>query len=77
MAQTEKTIELVDRIQGLDQAAEAQYRQQPQQATIPANIVTGIAQGCARPCRRPRPGRCGGEPVILARRHVLDLFLHL
>ena len=42
MAQTEKTIELVDRLQGLDQAAEARRRQQLQQA---ANIVTGIAQG--------------------------------
>ena len=45
MAQTEKTIELVYRIQGLDQAAEARRRQQLQQATNPANIVTGIAQG--------------------------------
>ena len=45
MAQTEKTIELVYRIHGLDQAAEAQRRQQLQQATNPANIVTGIAQG--------------------------------
>lgn len=45
MAQTEKTIELVYRIQGLDQAAEAQRRQQLEQATNPANIVTGITQG--------------------------------
>ena len=45
MAQTEKTIELVYRIHGLDQAAEAQRRQQLEQATNPANIVTGIAQG--------------------------------
>jgi hypothetical protein len=45
MAQTEKTIELVDRIQGLDQAAEAQRRQQLEQATNPASIVTGIAKG--------------------------------
>ena len=45
MAQTETTIERVYRIQGVDQAAEAQRRQQPQQATNPANIVTGIAKG--------------------------------
>src|SRR6185436_10861861 len=45
MAQTERTIELVYRIQSLDQAAEAQRRQQLEQATNPANIVTGIAQG--------------------------------
>ena len=47
MAQPETTIELVYRIQGLDQAAaaEARRRQQLQQATNPANIVTGIAQG--------------------------------
>jgi hypothetical protein len=45
MAQTEKTIELVDRIHGLDQAAEAQRRQHLEQATNPANIVTGIVQG--------------------------------
>ena len=45
MAQAEKTIELVDRIQGLDQAAEAQRRRQLEQATNPASIVTGIAKG--------------------------------
>ena len=45
MAQTGKTIELVYRIHGIDQAAEARRRQQLQQATNPANIVTGIAQG--------------------------------
>lgn len=45
MAQTEKTIELAYRIHGLDQAAEAQRRQQLRQATNPANIVTGIAKG--------------------------------
>ena len=45
MAQPETTIELVYRIHGLDQAAEAQRRQQLQQATNPASIVTGIAQG--------------------------------
>ena len=45
MAQTEKAIELVYRIQGLDQAAEAQRRQQLEQAANPANIVTGIAKG--------------------------------
>ena len=45
MAQTEKGIELVYRIQGLDQAAEAQRRQQLEQAANPANIVTGIAKG--------------------------------
>ena len=44
MAQTEKGIELVYRIQGLDQAAEAHRRQQLQEATNPANIVTGIAK---------------------------------
>ena len=45
MAQTEKTIELIYRIHGLDQAAEARRRQQFQQVTNPASIVTGIAQG--------------------------------
>ena len=45
MAQTGKTIELVYRIHGIDQAAEAQRRQQLQQVTNPVNIVTGIAQG--------------------------------
>ena len=44
MAQPEKTIELVYRIQGLDQATEAQHRQQLEQASNPASIVTGIAQ---------------------------------
>jgi hypothetical protein len=45
MAQTERTIELVYRIQGLDQPAEAQRRHQLEQATNPANIVTGTAKG--------------------------------
>jgi len=45
MVQTKKTIELVYRIQGLDQAAEARRRQQLEQATNPASIVTGIAKG--------------------------------
>ena len=45
MAQTEKGIEMVYRIQGLDQAAEAQRRQQLEQAANPANVVTGIAKG--------------------------------
>ena len=47
MAQVEKNIDLVYRLQGLDAMAEASRRQQLQQALNPVGAVTGIAKGAA------------------------------
>lgn len=47
MAQTEKNIELLYRLQGLDLAAEEKRRQQLQQALNPVNAAIGIAKGAA------------------------------
>ncbi|MFZ1429734.1 MAG: hypothetical protein WAS21_23570 [Geminicoccaceae bacterium] len=47
MAQVEKNIDLVYRLQGLDAMAEASRRQRLQQALNPVNAVTGIAKGAA------------------------------
>ena len=47
MAQVEKNIDLVYRLQGLDAMAEASRRQRLQQALNPVNSVTGIAKGAA------------------------------
>ena len=48
MAEVEKNIDLVYRLQGLDAMAEASRRQQLQQALHPVNAVTGIARGCGQ-----------------------------
>jgi len=47
MAQVEKNIDLVYRLQGLDAMAEASRRQRLQQALNPVNAVSGIAKGAA------------------------------
>ena len=47
MAQTEKNIELLYRLQGLDLAAEERRRQQLQEALNPVNAAIGIARGAA------------------------------
>ena len=47
MAQVEKNIDLVYRLQGLDAMAEASRRQRLQQALNPVNAVIGIAKGAA------------------------------
>lgn len=47
MAQTEKNLELVYRLQGLDLAAEEMRKKQLQEALNPLNAVTEIAQGAA------------------------------
>ena len=47
MAQTEKSIELLYRLQGLDLAAEEMRRKQLQEALNPVNAVGGIARGAA------------------------------
>ena len=47
MAQVEKNIDLVYRLQGLDAMAEASRRQQLQQVLNPVGAVTGIAKGAA------------------------------
>ena len=47
MAQVEKNIDLVYRLQGLDAMAEVSRRQKLQQALNPVNAVTGIAKGAA------------------------------
>jgi hypothetical protein len=44
MAQVEKNIDLVYRLQGLDAMAEASRRQRLQQALNPASAVSGIAK---------------------------------
>ena len=47
MAQVEKNIDLVYRLQSLDAMAAASRRQRLQQALNPVNTVTGIAKGAA------------------------------
>jgi hypothetical protein len=47
MAQTEKNIGLLYRLQGLDLAAEERRRQQLQEALNPVNAAIGIAKGAA------------------------------
>lgn len=47
MAQVEKNIDLVYRLQGLEAMAEASRRQRLQQALNPVGAVSGIAKGAA------------------------------
>ena len=47
MAQVEKNIDLVYRLQGLHAMAKASHRHQLQQALHPVNAVSGIAKGAA------------------------------
>ena len=68
MAQVEKNIDLVYRLQGLDAMAEASRRQRLQQALNPVNAVSGIAKGAAgRPARSARPvPRPGCEAAVFS-----------